>query len=51
MDSTNKSNEIEERNKSVEFLNNKLGEETSEEFKSRKYASALDMERKKKGVK
>ena len=51
MDSTNKSNEIEERNKSVEFLNSKLGEATSEEFKNRKHASALEVERKKKEIK
>jgi hypothetical protein len=50
VDSTNKSNEIEEGNKSVEFLNEKLGEDTSKAFKSVKYASALEMEKKKKGV-
>ena len=50
MDSTKKSNEIEERNKAVEFLNNKFGEETSQEFKERKHTSAFDAKRNKHGI-
>lgn len=50
MDATNKSNHIEKENKAVEFLNEKLGEDTSEEFKSMKHASALDKEKDKNSM-
>ncbi|WP_163215719.1 hypothetical protein [Clostridium thermarum] len=50
VDSTKKSNEIEKENKAAEYLNSKLGEKTSQEFKSVKYASALEIAKKKKDV-
>lgn len=49
MDTTKKSNEIEKQNKGVEFYNDQIGENASEEYKSEKYANAFknDTENKK----
>lgn len=52
MDATNKSNKIEKTNKEVEFLNNQIDENVSEEYKSEDYANqTIKSEGKNKGSK